>query len=207
MREREREKHWPVVPPIYGFIGWFLYMPWPGIKPTALAYWDDALTSWATRAELCISIQFFLSVVYAYIRFLKRIYSKYITESSQGCWKRPVLFSDPSVDEKTETSKRQNNLVSALCLVLSVPGLCLVSWHQAHVPSQQCASFPAPPPPVCKQWPQSPAQDKGKGRRQWKCWEPPHQLDSVWKQKRSAHFLLWNNRHIAQPYSMDQASS
>ena len=40
--------HWFVVPLIYAFMGWFLYVPWPGIEPATLAYWDDTLTNWAT---------------------------------------------------------------------------------------------------------------------------------------------------------------
>ena len=27
----------------YTFIGWFLYVPWLGIKPETLAYWGNAL--------------------------------------------------------------------------------------------------------------------------------------------------------------------
>ena len=49
---RERERNIDLLCPlIYAFIDWFLYMPWPGIKPTTLAYWDDALTKWATWPE------------------------------------------------------------------------------------------------------------------------------------------------------------
>ena len=47
-RKKQREKHRFVVPLIYAFIGWFLYVPWFGIEPTTLAYRDDALTNWAT---------------------------------------------------------------------------------------------------------------------------------------------------------------
>ena len=43
------EKHWLAIPPIYAFIGWFLYVPWPGIESTTMAYQVDALTTWATR--------------------------------------------------------------------------------------------------------------------------------------------------------------
>ena len=32
---------------IHSFIGWFLCVPWPGIKPATLIYWDDALSDWA----------------------------------------------------------------------------------------------------------------------------------------------------------------
>ena len=48
-RERggRREKHWCVVPLIHVFIGCFLYVLWPGIKPTILSCWDDALTNCA----------------------------------------------------------------------------------------------------------------------------------------------------------------
>ena len=37
----EREKHRPVVPLIYALIGWFLYVPWLGIKPATLAHQDS----------------------------------------------------------------------------------------------------------------------------------------------------------------------
>ena len=36
-----------VVPLIYAFICWFLYVPWLG--DWTWAYWDDALTNWATQ--------------------------------------------------------------------------------------------------------------------------------------------------------------
>ena len=42
----ERERF--VVPLIYTFSSWFLYVPWPGIEPVVLVYWDDALTNWVT---------------------------------------------------------------------------------------------------------------------------------------------------------------
>ena len=55
-REREEErreggarKEHQFVPLIYACISWFLYVPWPGIKPATLLYWDDALTTWATQ--------------------------------------------------------------------------------------------------------------------------------------------------------------
>ena len=41
----ERENHQCVVPLIYVFIGWFLFVPWLGIEPTTLVYWDYALTT------------------------------------------------------------------------------------------------------------------------------------------------------------------
>ena len=34
------------------FMGCFFYVPWPGIKLTTEAYWDDALTNWATQPGL-----------------------------------------------------------------------------------------------------------------------------------------------------------
>ena len=48
-RERERERERLVVLLISAFIGWFLYVPWPEIKLTTLAYCDDALTNWTTQ--------------------------------------------------------------------------------------------------------------------------------------------------------------
>ena len=39
-----REEHQFIVPVINALIGWFLYVPWPGIKLATLAHWDDALT-------------------------------------------------------------------------------------------------------------------------------------------------------------------
>ena len=35
-KERESERHQFVVLLIYAFIGWFFYVPWPGIEPTTL---------------------------------------------------------------------------------------------------------------------------------------------------------------------------
>ena len=46
--ERERERERFVVPFISAFIGWFLYVHWPGIEPATLAYGDNALINWAT---------------------------------------------------------------------------------------------------------------------------------------------------------------
>ena len=46
---RERGKERFVIPLIYAFIGWFLYVSWPGIEPTTLAYRDDALTNWVNQ--------------------------------------------------------------------------------------------------------------------------------------------------------------
>ena len=45
--EGEREKHQFVVPLIYTFSGWFLYVPRLGVKPKTLAYRGDTLTTWA----------------------------------------------------------------------------------------------------------------------------------------------------------------
>ena len=53
-RGAEKEKHQFVVSPIYAFIGWFLYVPWPEIKPTTLTYRKDALTNWATHLGLFV---------------------------------------------------------------------------------------------------------------------------------------------------------
>ena len=51
--ERETERNTDIaVPPIDEFIGWFLHVPWPGIKPATLAYGDSTLTNWATGPEL-----------------------------------------------------------------------------------------------------------------------------------------------------------
>ena len=41
-REKERNNRY-VVPLLYSFIGWFLYVPWPGIEPTTLVYLDNTL--------------------------------------------------------------------------------------------------------------------------------------------------------------------
>ena len=49
--EKEREKQWFVFPLIYAFIGWFLYVPWLGIEPPKLMYWDDTLANWATQPQ------------------------------------------------------------------------------------------------------------------------------------------------------------
>ena len=46
--DRERENHRFAVTLIYVFIGWFLYVTWPGIEWVTLVYQDDILTKWAT---------------------------------------------------------------------------------------------------------------------------------------------------------------
>lgn len=38
----EGERHWFVFLLIYAFTGWFLYVPWLGIEPETLVYWDAA---------------------------------------------------------------------------------------------------------------------------------------------------------------------
>ena len=45
-KETEREKHQFVVLLIHAFNGWFLYVPWPGIKPSTLAFGDHPLSNW-----------------------------------------------------------------------------------------------------------------------------------------------------------------
>ena len=40
-----------VIPLIYAFIGWFLYVPWQRTELTTLAYWDVTLTNWATQSR------------------------------------------------------------------------------------------------------------------------------------------------------------
>ena len=48
-RERERERETLICCSTYfAFIRWFLYVPWPGIEPATLAYWDDVLTNRTT---------------------------------------------------------------------------------------------------------------------------------------------------------------
>ena len=48
--EKERD-HRFVVPLIYAFIGWLLYVPWLGIEPATLVYSDNALTNWTERSS------------------------------------------------------------------------------------------------------------------------------------------------------------
>ena len=61
-REEGRERDWFVVPLIYAFIGWLLYVLWPGITSAVSAYWDDALTNWATRPVLYCIYSIHLSI-------------------------------------------------------------------------------------------------------------------------------------------------
>ena len=46
--KRVREKYWSLVPLVFAFIGWFLYVPWPGIEPSTLVYGYDTVTNGAT---------------------------------------------------------------------------------------------------------------------------------------------------------------
>ena len=48
----ERKRDWFVVPLIFAFIRWFLYVPWTGIESTTLTYQDDALPNWAAQPGL-----------------------------------------------------------------------------------------------------------------------------------------------------------
>ena len=52
-RKWERVKHQFAVLPIYAFIGWFLYVPWPGIELTNLVHWNSTPTNWATQPGQC----------------------------------------------------------------------------------------------------------------------------------------------------------
>lgn len=52
-RVREKEKHRFVVPCIYSFIGWWLYVPWLEIEPSTLAHGDSTLTTWAPGQGSC----------------------------------------------------------------------------------------------------------------------------------------------------------
>ena len=52
----EMEKHQFIVPFIDAFIGRFLYVPWTGIKPAILVYWDDSLVNRATQPGLLKSL-------------------------------------------------------------------------------------------------------------------------------------------------------
>ena len=57
-RGREKKKHRFVVPHIYVFLSWFLYVPSPGIEPATLAYRDDwAKLPWPKEPTFCFDIQ------------------------------------------------------------------------------------------------------------------------------------------------------
>ena len=62
-RKRWREKNWLVVLPNYAFTGWFLYVPWPGIKPLTLAYGDNALINLVPDKDL-VHLLFFPFLIY-----------------------------------------------------------------------------------------------------------------------------------------------
>lgn len=67
-KECERERN-IILPDIYAFIGWLLYLAWPEIQPTTLAYWDYVLTNWTTRPGLCTCcfhcLQYLPSIVFS----------------------------------------------------------------------------------------------------------------------------------------------
>ena len=50
--EREREKHGFVFPFIFAFTGYFLHVPWQGIKPTTLGCQDNILTELPSQGPL-----------------------------------------------------------------------------------------------------------------------------------------------------------
>ena len=50
--ERQSERPRFVVPLIYAFLGWFLYLLWLGIECATLAYQNNTLTNWATLPGL-----------------------------------------------------------------------------------------------------------------------------------------------------------
>ena len=46
-RERKEERETDLLFHLLCIHGWFLCVPWLGVKPTILVYWEDALTNWA----------------------------------------------------------------------------------------------------------------------------------------------------------------
>lgn len=58
--EEGREKHWFAISLLYAFICWFLYVPCLNIEAAPLAYWDNALTNWATQPGPLQIISLFL---------------------------------------------------------------------------------------------------------------------------------------------------
>ena len=66
--DRQTDRHWFVVPLIYAFIGWFLYVPWLGIESATVVNWDNALTKWATWPWPYIRP--FLTMALSYYRIL-----------------------------------------------------------------------------------------------------------------------------------------
>ena len=57
LEREERKKHWFAVLLIYAFIGWFLYVPWLGIKLATVAHKDDEQSNWATWPWLKILLK------------------------------------------------------------------------------------------------------------------------------------------------------
>ena len=51
-REREKDRHGDQFALVNPFIGWFLYVSWPGVEPTTFVYWDNAPTHWDTQLGL-----------------------------------------------------------------------------------------------------------------------------------------------------------
>ena len=72
--ERERD-HSLSVSLTYTFIGWFLYVPWPGIEPATMVYWEDAPTELPGQGDPSLSLSL-LCLSLSFLRFYLFIFSE-----------------------------------------------------------------------------------------------------------------------------------
>ena len=84
--DKEREKHQFVVPLIYAFIGWYLYVPWPVIQPATLVYWDNALTDWDTQPGHKSFSFWFIPMYLIFLLLLMLLVS-----CTKNCWQSKVM--------------------------------------------------------------------------------------------------------------------
>lgn len=85
----EREKHWPVVPFIYAFIGWPFHVPWLGNKPATLVLQDDTPTNYPARAS---NPFLFLRQMLAWLWSSHRI-TEHLIKKPFNCVKSSALMS------------------------------------------------------------------------------------------------------------------
>ena len=134
-REGEERNNDFVVPLTDAFVGSFLYVPWPEIKPATLAYWDDALTKWANQPGLVVGL-----CSHATISSLKSDLE--LQENGDNSWEQiSVLLPhrNSSGKESQEENLRQKDYVqSPVCPLILSTKLCFIK--QSHEMSMTLAT-------------------------------------------------------------------
>ena len=71
---------------IYAFICWFLYVPWPGVKPATLAYQNDSLTRWDTWPGWFHSFLWLSKIPLCVYRYIYIFFIYFSIDEHLGCF-------------------------------------------------------------------------------------------------------------------------